>query len=568
MEKEKKRREWIKNALIIFLVLMLVLTFCSNTIMNMYLPEVSTEAVNSGRLRESIRGTGTAESGKAYEVTVSNARTIKNVYVKNGDEVKEGDALFEFEKGDETELDTAKSTYLEYQIDYQKKLIGTEYIYTKEELAIEGARLEYEKALKALKNVGSDNRKIKTKTKKLNSITAEITSLEKKSASYDADITALSAAQTSAVCKEDLTAKKRMLTVLENELSDLDADLAALQNGGASSAEITEKERARRDKSVEVNNAKADVTLAENAVTQAENNEKALSDTKKKKDETDNKLQKYRTTQSELTAEIEALKAKAVSKEEAKASVDEKENAYNSLIADYEIKKAEDTKTQKNENIDLAAAKEKLQAQKKVVDDLTALYADPVVKAKMGGIVTAVNCTAGDTAQPDTSLATISSENEGYTVKISVTRQQAQKVKAGQSGEVVNYWDDDVGAILRSVTPDTENPANTILTFEVKGKSISAGDSVTISVGGEDKQYDVIVPKSSINEDNNGKFVLTLDTKNTPLGTRYIATRHDVDVIVENDTYAAISSDLNGYEYVIKTASATVNPGDQVKLKE
>lgn len=44
MEKEKKRREWIKNALIIFLVVMLVLTFCSNTIMNMYLPEVSTEA--------------------------------------------------------------------------------------------------------------------------------------------------------------------------------------------------------------------------------------------------------------------------------------------------------------------------------------------------------------------------------------------------------------------------------------------------------------------------------------------------------------------------------------------
>ena len=192
MEKEKKRREWIKNALIIFLVVMLVLTFCSNTIMNMYLPEVSTEAVSSGRLKESIRGTGTAESGKTYEVTVSNARTVKTVYVKNGDEVKEGDSLFEFEKGDETELDTAKSTYLEYQTEYQKKLIGTEYIYTKEELAIESARLEYQKALKVLKNVDANNKKIRNKSKKLNSITAQITSLEKKSVSYDADIATLS----------------------------------------------------------------------------------------------------------------------------------------------------------------------------------------------------------------------------------------------------------------------------------------------------------------------------------------------------------------------------------------
>lgn len=133
---------------------------------------------------------------------------------------------------------------------------------------------------------------------------------------------------------------------------------------------------------------------------------------------------------------------------------------------------------------------------------------------------------------------------------------------------MVNYWDDDIGAILRSITPDTENPSNNILTFDVKGESISAGDSITISIGGEDKQYDLIVPKSSINEDNNGKFILTLDTKNTPLGTRYIATRHEVDVLSENDTYAAISSDLNGYEYVIKTASAAVNSGDQVKLKE
>ena len=325
MEKEKKRREWIKNALIIFLVVMLVLTFCSNTIMNMYLPEVSTEAVSSGRLKESIRGTGTAESGKTYEVTVSNARTVKTVYVKNGDEVKEGDSLFEFEKGDETELDTAKSTYLEYQTEYQKKLIGTEYIYTKEELAIESARLEYQKALKVLKNVDANNKKIRNKSKKLNSITAQITSLEKKSASYDADIATLSSGQTSAACNEDLTAKKRMLTGLENELSDIDADLATLKNSGAPSAEITEKERARRDKAVEVNNAKADVTNAENALTQAINNEKKLSDIKKKKAETDSKLEEYRAKQTELTAELDTLKAGALSKEEAKASVDEKE---------------------------------------------------------------------------------------------------------------------------------------------------------------------------------------------------------------------------------------------------
>ena len=43
-----------------------------------------------------------------------------------------------------------------------------------------------------------------------------------------------------------LLLKKRMLTGLENELSDIHADLATLKNSGAPSAEITEKERAKK----------------------------------------------------------------------------------------------------------------------------------------------------------------------------------------------------------------------------------------------------------------------------------------------------------------------------------
>jgi hypothetical protein len=44
----KKRREWVKNAAIIFLSVMLVLTFFSNTFMNYSLPEVAAQYVQSG----------------------------------------------------------------------------------------------------------------------------------------------------------------------------------------------------------------------------------------------------------------------------------------------------------------------------------------------------------------------------------------------------------------------------------------------------------------------------------------------------------------------------------------
>ena len=77
-----KRREWVKNAAIIFLSIMLVLTFFSNTIMNYSLPEVATEYVQSGTITEKVRGTGTITASDPYNVSISESRVISSVAVK------------------------------------------------------------------------------------------------------------------------------------------------------------------------------------------------------------------------------------------------------------------------------------------------------------------------------------------------------------------------------------------------------------------------------------------------------------------------------------------------------
>ena len=64
----KKRREWVKNAAIIFLTIMLLLTFFSNTIMNYSLPEVATQYVQKGTITTKVRGTGNVEATDPYNV--------------------------------------------------------------------------------------------------------------------------------------------------------------------------------------------------------------------------------------------------------------------------------------------------------------------------------------------------------------------------------------------------------------------------------------------------------------------------------------------------------------------
>ena len=66
MDTNVKRREWVKTAAIIFLAVLLVLTFFSNTIMNASLPEVATQQVTQGTINAKIRASGTITANETY----------------------------------------------------------------------------------------------------------------------------------------------------------------------------------------------------------------------------------------------------------------------------------------------------------------------------------------------------------------------------------------------------------------------------------------------------------------------------------------------------------------------
>ena len=118
------------------------------------------------------------------------------------------------------------------------------------------------------------------------------------------------------------------------------------------------------------------------------------------------------------------------------------------------------------------------------------------------------------------------------------------------------------------IRPDPEsNGTKKLLVFNVAG-DVQAGQSVSVSIGQKSANYDLLVPNSAVREDNNGKFILMIEAKNSPLGNRYIATRVDVEVLGSDDHKTAISAPLYGYEYVITTATQPVEAGKQVRLAE
>ena len=87
-ENKSKRKDIIKNVAIVFLVVLLGLTFFSNTIMNWSLPEVSGQYAGYGTITSSIRATGTVSANLGYRVTIAESREITTVLIRTGDKVE------------------------------------------------------------------------------------------------------------------------------------------------------------------------------------------------------------------------------------------------------------------------------------------------------------------------------------------------------------------------------------------------------------------------------------------------------------------------------------------------
>ena len=188
------------------------------------------------------------------------------------------------------------------------------------------------------------------------------------------------------------------------------------------------------------------------------------------------------------------------------------------------------------------------------------------VKSSVSGTIASINASAGKSiGGEEQPLATINVTDRGFTVKIDVTNDQAKKVKTGDTAELVNFWGGDAVATLDQIT-SSQTAGNRTLVFTLTG-DIQAGQNVTLSIGQKSANYDALIPLSGLREDSNGKFVYVLESKSSPLGSRYIATRVTVQELARDDKSAAVSGISSG-DFIITTSNKPVEAGKQVRLAD
>ena len=553
-ENGTKRKEWVKNAAIVFLIILLLLTFFSNTIQNYSLPEVATQYVESGSITAKIRGMGVVESGDPYNVKIKEVRQVSSVEVKVGDKVEKGQVLCYLTEEDSQELDQAK-TELEQkqqalekaQFNFEKQLLTGSYdVSIMQNAGNTGSVSGY------LNQIYTAKSEMEAAQDKVDEWTLVIANIDRQLAfnPYSVDVSketkAVNEAQAALnAINNDLTGARNWLTSLDAQIEQEKAAIS-VSSGDASKLANLVSQRLTANQNV------INLESRQRAADQTLKNAQAALDAKKGTTDLNNVL-----NQQKAFAELSLGNAKDF--------FELKKKAYDELIKNigdtYALSEASDA---------IALAQKEVEDAQAKVDKLVTGAMGSEVTAPISGLITAVNVKSGVETPSDGIVFTMQPEGKGYTLSFSVTNQQAQRVSVGDQAELVNAWRyDDIQVTLASIKPDPNNPGqNKLLTFDVTGESVIAGQSLNVSVGQKSANYDMTVPNSAIREDSNGKFILVITSKSSPIGTRYFASRVDVEVLASDDTKSALSGAVESYSYVITTSTKPVEAGKQVRLAD
>ena len=684
VKEKSKKRELIKTIAIVFLAVLLVLTFFSGTIMNYSLPEVATQMVSSGTINAKIRGSGTLAANESYEVNLKQTREVRSVCVKVGDTVEEGTLLFVLGDVESEELRTAQEALENARISYQRKVLELSKSYSDNDLTVKSLREDLERAiaqrdanqvtdeevtfakgdlaaaktaltqtqavLKELNAVQTDSEEYANAKAKVTELETEIKALTTAVEGYEEqlekldngeDVTAdravedakkaLDRAQTTwegdwlaykaiiiklmREAKEDdswsfsgdtykfdsadqiaiegylkkaeiesskktedssdestgtlpseLSKQREAYNTLLKDQNDIDAKKQAYDRArddqSDASSNASQQRRNIRDK---LDEAESDLAAAERQPRTAQQELDAASGANAQLKE---QIRAWEATQRQQEASITTLEANL-------AALQEKQTAYKSALETVNAKQRElettlsgkDIDKQLN-NLELQSMNIEIEKQQELVDKYTKDSVGAEIKSPVSGVVSAINVSAGKDTTPDQAMAVIDVVDRGYILKIPVTNEQAKQVKVGDTAEVTNYyWGNEITAVLESITSDPSSAGQKkLLVFRVSG-DIEAGTNITLSVGQRSAPMDAIVPKSAVREDANGKFVLVVTSRRTPLGNRYTATRADIQVLAEDDTSVAVSG-LASSDYVITTSSKPLDAGSQVRMVE
>lgn len=381
--------------------------------------------------------------------------------------------------------------------------------------------------------------------------------------------------------KKELNDQKENLETLLEKLKAAREKLDYIGEKEVDDVDLFKKDESRTDLQNELKWRTDDMTEAQTAYDEAKAQYDAVS-ARSEANETigynqiivdtcQNDIDKYESQLKEKNKELTKLTTQSGTTRDIKTVLEDIKKAKDAVTdAELSLKqaKADVNESKTSTSLDLETQKKELD---KLAEKLKAYSEAPentLVTAPIAGRIVSVNYVAGQSVSSGATVASIEIADKGYSLEATLKSEEARKIQVGAECSLTNsWWYSNIEAKVAQIKVDpTSQGKNRIIVIEVKG-DVSEGQTLSFSIGDKSQSYSNVLPNSAIREDKDGKFVLTVESKKTPLGVRYTAKRTPIEIVASDDTQSAVSG-LYGSEFVITNSTDPISDRQQVRLAD
>lgn len=589
MAKGSARRSRVVKAMVAFVAVLALLTFFSNTLMNLTIPKVMGAYASRGNLSYSNSARGTITVENQTEVKGLEGRTVDQVKVTNYDTVQAGDTILTLKPIEESEDLQSKRDrlkQLERDAEYDSRTDNsTDFTSYYDSINMAKATLsDAEDTLYAVQNkdaVEEENKQIiNDESVKEVSLKATVTEaaktvedIQKQIDAIDASIAPLQAQIDVYTALGTPTPTPRPDAPETTEPAATEPETPVPEGATATPTPSPSPAPAYDEDGLDPTSPTYEMEKLMLKIRQYEDQKTALESqlesAQTRLDEASAELAECQGKIKDAQAEIDALK-QLPSEAAAQNAVTTARNAVNTAqkaLSDAQTAagitedKARDTAEDREEEIaKLKKQIEELEKQAKVTE----------IKAPVGGYIYNISVASGDALTAKTFVTYIIPETDRVcSVSFKFSSQAAQSIRVGMDLEITSGFIQ--GCTVQSIKPDPDNPrANKIVKCMVAGNDAWPGEEITVNAGRGNDNYKCVVPSSAVSEDNNGHFVYVIVGSSTPLGDKYTVKRVDVSIEATDGAATAIKGEgLDKYDVMIVVrAEKPLEDGQRVRLED
>ncbi len=263
---------------------------------------------------------------------------------------------------------------------------------------------------------------------------------------------------------------------------------------------------------------------------------------------------------------------------EAKANFDKAQMEYDSAKEEYEYKQEDyntavkdGLKTEEDRKRDIKDRELDIQLQQLKVNNIEKeLSEESKIVSPCDGIIKEIGFEKGSMTNSGTPLYSIIDTSKGFQFRVPVDTDSVKLLKLKDAVEItLNASDDKVleGKLIEIKENAQSQGEKKDLIISLPQENLTSGEAGEIRINIKSKNYEILVPNSTVGEDEKGKFVYVLKVKKGPLGNENYVQRAYV-TIVDHDNYrSAVTSGLQSEEEIIvSTSKDTLSDGCRVML--